>query len=237
MLVNVKYSIVIPAYNEEDNLRVLLPAMKKVLAQYLSKLEIIVVDTQRTLDNTKTVCVENNVKYVNRFPGDYYGDAVRVGINMSKGEWIMFMDADGSHPPGFIPYLFEAVNRGCCDVAIASRYIKGGGSENNSCLVYMSKLLNIIYARSLRINCFDISNSFKVYKASLLKSITLQCGHFDIIEEIICKLSKQNHNLKIVEMPFTFNKRIYGKSKRKMVVFMANYFATLIKLIWYRYFQ
>ena len=121
-------SVVIPAYQEEENLNVLLSRINDVL-QAIEGSEVLVIDTRVAMDDSKKVCKENNAIYINRVGGDNYGDAVRTGIMYAKGRYIIFMDADGSHTPEFIKELF--VQRDNYDVVVASRYTAGGRTENN----------------------------------------------------------------------------------------------------------
>jgi len=224
----INLSIILPAYCEEENLRLLLPRIVSTMSNLAIGFEVIVVDTMEPLDNTRAVCQENGVKYLNRKNGNNYGDAIRTGIQEACGEKIIFMDADGSHSPEFILKLLESQDS--YDVVIASRYIKGGYTENSKILVLMSKILNITYSIFLNIKCKDISNSFKLYDTSLIKSINLYCDNFDIVEEILYKLSKHNKKLRIKEIPYTFKARIFGKTKRNLFLFIISYFVTMLKL-------
>lgn len=221
-------TVIIPSYREEENLRVLLPRLKKTLAENSIDSEILIIDTMKPLDNTEQVCKEQNVKYFLRTPSNVYGDAVRTAIAKSNSEFILFMDADGSHAPEFIPKLWQ--ERQQFDVVIGSRYVDGGDTENPPHLIWMSRLVNIVYSLILNLQCKDVSNSFKLYKTSQLKSLKLSCDNFDIIEEVLFKLNRQFKPLKIKEVPFTFKKRMFGDSKRNLFLFMITYVFTLIKL-------
>lgn len=223
-----KLSIILPSYLEEENLRILLPRLNKVLGDLGILYEILVIDTMEALDNTKDACEQNKAIYINRTNGNSFGNAVRCGIKFANGEYILFMDADGSHPPEFIPFLFKYVDS--YDIVVASRYIEGGYTENSKILVLMSKAVNIIYSLVLGIRCKDVSNSFKIYKASLLKKLDFRCDNFDIVEEILFKVIKSNKNLRIKEVPFSFKQRMFGKTKRNLLAFMTSYLFTLIKL-------
>lgn len=234
---NIIYSIVIPGYKEEENLKLLLPQIKQTLKNKLDISEIIVVDTVEPLDNSKLVCQENGARYINRFPSNFYGDAVRAGIKSAKGNWIIFMDADLSHTPEFISKFIAQVEAGSCDLVIASRYTHGGESENDKLLVGMSKLLNYIYAKVLRIRCSDVSNSFRIYRADYLRSIKCTCNNFDVVEEILVELFKKYPNLNVIEIPYVFKKRVHGSSKRKLIGMMFGYLVTLIKLSYRRYLK
>ncbi len=225
---NIKLSVILPSYLEEENLRLLLPRLKTVIKRLSINSEIIVVDTIDPLDGTEEVCKSNEVNYVSRENGNSFGDAVRTGIKTAQGEYILFMDADGSHPPEFIPSMYHYLTD--YDIVIASRYISGGYTENNKLQIFMSRALNVVYSLVLNLNCNDVSNSFKIYKGSLLKSINLYSTNFDIVEEILFKICKNQKGVKIKEVPFTFKKRLFGKTKRNLILFMFTYLYTLLKL-------
>lgn len=221
-------SIIIPAYLEEENLRIILPRLNSVLADIGSDYEVIVVDTMKSIDNTRKVCEENHAFYYNRSGGNNYGDAVRTGIERASGRFTIFMDADGSHTPEFIKNLYA--HKEGQDVVVASRYTEGGGTDNSRLLIFMSLVVNVLYAIILNIKCKDISNSFKLYKTADLKELRLKCDNFDIVEEIIFKLSKNRPNLRIKELPFLFKKRMFGNTKRNLLVFMLSYIVTIFRL-------
>lgn len=221
-------SIIIPAYMEEENLRKILPRINSVLRGMGVEHEILVVDTIEQMDETKRVSEENGASYINRENGDSYGDAVRTGIKRAVGRYILFMDADGSHSPEFIEHLYE--HKDGNDIAIASRYIEGGNTDNNKILILMSLLVNMIYSRFLHIGCHDVSNSFKLYRGQLIKELDLTSNNFDIVEEILVKLARNNGPLKIKEIPYSFKKRMFGNTKRNLFLFIISYIVTLLRL-------
>lgn len=225
---NIDLSIVLPAYLEEENLRILLPRLQKVLNSMSLPYEILVVDTVQPLDNTKDACQVNGARYIAREGGNRFGDAVRTGIAQAHGQFILFMDADGSHTPEFIPEMWKNAN--AYDVVIASRYVDGGYTENSAGLVWMSRILNLTYSLVLGLKCKDVSNSFKIYRASHLKELHLKCHNFDIVEEILYKISRRHQSLKIIEIPFAFKKRMFGNTKRNLVLFILTYIFTIIRL-------
>lgn len=221
-------SVIIPAYLEEENLRIILPRINAVLNDMKISYEILIVDTLQAMDNTKGVCEEFNARYINRQGGNNYGDAVRTGISNAQGELSIFMDADGSHTPEFIRDIYET--RAGNDVVIASRYIQGGGTDNNKVLILMSLVVNVVYSLVLGLNCKDVSNSFKLYRTSEIKSLNLKCDNFDIVEEILFRLKRNNSKLRIKEIPYVFKKRMFGNTKRNLFLFMLSYIFTLLKL-------
>jgi dolichol-phosphate mannosyltransferase len=223
-----KLSVILPAYCEEENLQMILPQLKSILLMTVDSSEILIIDTMVAMDHTSKVCFQNDVIYINRENGNSYGDAVRTGIKYARGEKIIFMDADGSHAPEFITHLYA--HKDDYDVVIASRYIAGGATRNNVILVLMSLTINIIYSLVLNLKCRDVSNSYKLYNTKLLKNINLSCNNFDIVEEILFKLKRDNPNLRIKEIPFTFTKRMFGQTKRNLFLFILTYIYSLIKL-------
>ncbi|HEY8211869.1 MAG TPA: glycosyltransferase, partial [Myxococcaceae bacterium] len=190
--------------------------------------EIVVVDTVQRLDATPDVCTQHGVRYLARSPTNSFGDAVRTGIAAAAGRWIIFMDADGSHAPEFIPQLLE--HGESSDIVIASRYIQGGHTENTWALKQMSRVLNLSYSIILNLKVKDVSNSFKLYRADLLREPALRCQNFDIIEELLFKISRAHRDVRIKEVPFTFKKRMFGETKRSLLLFILTYLFTMLKL-------
>lgn len=224
-------SVVIPAYLEEENLRLLLPRLVTVLQSMQLTFEVLVVDTQEALDNTRLACDEagSSIVHCRRDGGNNYGDAVRSGIARSKGQLILFMDADGSHTPEFIPGLLAQVSGN--DVVIASRYTPGGATENPAALIWMSWVLNVVFRFVLGIPCRDVSNSFKLYRAELIKPLKLECDHFDIVEELLVRCMVAQESLRIQEVPFVFKARMFGVTKRNLVQFIVSFCLTLFRLV------
>ena len=221
-------TILIPAYKEAENLEIVIPKLKKSLEILDIQHQILIVDSAVSFDDTLDVCNRHKVDHIVREPGNSYGDAIRSGIANASGEYLVIMDADGSHEPDFIRVLWKYRTKN--DVVIASRYIKGGSTENSNILNFMSRMLNISYRIILQLDCKDVSNSFKLYKLKDLQSLSLICNEFDMVEEILFKLKKLNNQIKIKEVPYTFKRRITGESKRNLVLFIFKYAFTLVRL-------
>jgi dolichol-phosphate mannosyltransferase len=221
-------SIVLPSYNEGQNLRNLLPRIDSAIKSIDIKYEVIVVDSIGNVDGTQNICEKYDCKYVVRNGGNSYGDAVRTGIEIAEGDLVLFMDADGSHSPEFIPELLRYASE--FDIVIASRYVNKGHTENNFILTLMSRVLNITYSLVLGLPCKDVSNSYKLYHKHQLNLITLECNNFDIVEEILFKLFHNKKPYKIKEVPYTFKKRMFGKTKRNLFIFILTYLYTITKL-------
>jgi dolichol-phosphate mannosyltransferase len=221
-------SIVLPAYEEAENLRILLPALKESAQMLAPRCEILVVDATHPRDATPQVCADHGVNYVPRRGGDCYGHAVRTGIADSRGSRVCFMDADGSHNPRFLPALWN--KREEADLLIASRYMPGGKTENPAILIFMSLMVNVVFRLVLRLPCRDVSNSFRMYRGDDLRALSLECDNFDIVEEILVLLCCKHPGYRIHEVPSTFEERKAGKTKRRLVAFAFSYLAVLWRL-------
>ena len=150
-------SVVLPAYQEAENLKCILPRLRHTLETVGEKYEILVIDTMEPLDDAETICISNSSRYINRRGGNLYGDAIRTGFKEALGEYIVVMDADGSHNPEDITRFYDEMKTGRCDLVIGSRYCKGGKTENGFILRLMSRVLNITYKVVFGLKVNDVS--------------------------------------------------------------------------------
>ncbi len=232
-IVEMSVSVVLLAYKEEENLKVLLPEIKKEMSKIPEKYEIIVVDTQKPLDNTKQVCAEMGAKYVNqRYPG--FGGAFRTAIEEASMSKFLILDSDGSHNPKYIPAIYEKFMTGA-DVVIGSRYVKGGHTNDAPSSIVMSKILNTVFRIVLGVSAKDISTDYRMYRTSRLKETELTCENYDVLQEVLLKLKINNNRNKkrfvIKEVPISFDKRMFGESKRRLIPFIIGYIKTMFRLI------
>lgn len=223
-------SVVLPAYREAENLAALLPGLTTELSALTSRWEVVVVDSTQTLDDTAAVVAATpGCRVVSRRGGDEYGNAIRTGIEESRGEYVVIMDTDGSHDPAFIGSMWR--DRDLAEVIIASRYIRGGRTDNPWVLVAMSKLLNLVFALVLRMPQHDVSNSFRLYRGDLLRAVPTSSMHFDIQEELLARIQWDNGPaVRVLELPFHFRKRMHGESKRSMLVFVGAFTSAMLRL-------
>ncbi len=214
---------------EEENLKILLPRLTKILEEYGITHKILVVDTVVPKDGTPDLCREfENVVYLPTEGGtDGYGRAVRTGINNVNSQYAILMDGDLSHPPEIIPTMLDL--RKTNDMVISSRYTEGGHSDDSTINRTMSRILNIACSVILGIDCKDWSTSFKLYKSAQLKALSLTCEHFDILQEIMCKLHKNHPDFTFSEIPMSFSKRVHGSSTRR-IIYGYSIAKTILKL-------
>ena len=221
-------STILLAYKEEENLRVLIPKIKHELDKTGEEFEILVIDTKKPLDNTKDVCHELGARYINQEEPNF-GGAFRTGIKYAEMDKFLILDSDGSHNPKYITSIYNKFIKGY-DVVIGSRYVKGGVTNDSKSSIIMSKLLNNTFRICLGIKAKDISTDYRMYKTRLLKQVVLSCNNYDVLQEVLLKLKINKPKLTIGEVPITFDKRMFGESKRNLIPFIISYIKTLLKL-------
>lgn len=226
-------SVILLAYHEEENLKLLLPQINHILAAVGEDYEILVIDTAVPTDHTEHVCALNGASYIKQ-QEPYFGGAFRTAIQCASKDKFLILDSDGSHDPEKIPALLDKFNTDRCDVVIGSRYVKGGVTNDKPSSIIMSRILNNMFRLCLGIRAKDISTDYRLYRTSQLKQVTLKCKNYDILQEVLLKLKLNKKNLTIGEVPITFNKRLYGESKRKLLPFILSYIKTLANLTFIR---
>ncbi|MCL2544286.1 MAG: glycosyltransferase [Clostridia bacterium] len=217
------------AYKEAENLRALLPQVHAALQSTGEAYEIIVVDTQTPLDDTAEVCRELGARYVGQ-EEPYFGGAFRTAIKHASQDMFLIMDADGSHKPEYIVPIYKKFAQGA-DVVIGSRYVKGGKTQDSALSVAMSKVLNCTYRWCLGLKAKDISTDFRMYHTEQLRNVEIRNDHYDVLQEVLFMLKRANPALDIQEVPITFEKRMFGESKRRLLPFVVSYARTLLRLI------
>ena len=229
-------SVMMPCYQEAENLKEIIPKIDKTLTEIGLEAEMLVIDTMTSMDNTEDICRINQgisnsrIRYLKREGGNNYGDAIRTGISRAEGEYLVIMDADGSHSPEDIKRLYEHIIVNSCVVVIGSRYMSGGNTDNSWILKLMSHTLNIAYRFIFHLDVKDVSDSYRIYDLEKLKRLSFECDNFDIVEEILIKIRKEYPKDKIEEIPIYFSKRKYGESKRDLIRFVFSYISTIRRL-------
>lgn len=222
-------SVILPAFNEEENLKILIPQLKEILSEISDIYELIVVDAQGSTDNSPELCRSLEVSYVKQ-KNKGYGDAFRLGTDCCRYEHILVVDTDNSQDISKIPEMYRKISEGA-DVVIGSRYTKGGTTDDPLTSVIMSKLLNFCFRIFLGFRQKDISTDFRIYDAKMLRSINTECENFDVIEETLFLLMRKFPDIVIKEVPICYKPRLEGHSKRKLLLFIRGYIRLLLRLI------
>lgn len=217
-------SVVMPAWNEAETMPELLRRIRAALAPITSQIEIIVVVPSPD-DPTGEVAEKSGARVlVQKRPG--YGGALKEGLSAARGNLVVTMDADLSHPPEQIPRLLA--HRDQAEVIIGSRYVAGASAQLEGSRAFLSPLLNLIYRRILAVPVMDMSSGFRVYHRRILDELSLECEKYDILEEILVKA--YSLGWKVVEVPFDYQLRVAGESHASVLSFTPHFIATLLRL-------
>jgi len=222
-------SLVIPTYNEHDNIAVLVQKISDILAGY--KYEIIFVDddsTDGTADIEKSFKDKYPIKVIVRKDKKGLASAVVDGLKQTSGDTVLVMDADLQHPPEVIPDLLKAIEKGA-DIAIASRYVEGGGCQGWGLLrriiskgaIFLSHLL-LPATRKAK----DPVSGFFTFKKEVGQDARLNPSGFKILMELMV-IGKYET---VKEVPFTFVTRQKGESKlnaRQQIDYLKHIFSMM----------
>jgi dolichol-phosphate mannosyltransferase len=222
-------SVVIPALNEAENLKSLLPLIQQVVSELGVAAEIIVVDGG-SADETEGLVKGLNALLVHQTERGY-GGALLAGFAAARAPFVATMDADLSHPPIFLKDFWrERMNS---DVLIASRYISGGQADMSISRRILSTILNRTYAVLLGLKLRDLSSGFRLYDHKSIDRLDLRARDFDVLEEILVKIHINGGRIR--EVPFHYRVRHSGESHAKLVRFGWAYSKTLLRMCRLRY--
>jgi len=207
-----KLSLVIPTYNEKENILKLIKKVQEEFKENKIDGEIIIVD-DNSPDGTGNILEElkkeqENIKVIHRKEKLGLSSAVLEGWKIADGEILGVMDADLSHSPEKIKELFSIIEKGEADFTIGSRYIQGGKIKGwNLKRKLMSKTATLLARVYTKVK--DPMTGFFMIKKNCIKNKKINPKGFKILLELIIKADYQ----KIKEIPITFVNRVEGKSK------------------------
>jgi dolichol-phosphate mannosyltransferase len=217
-------SVILPVVNERDNLRGLIPRIRAVLEREHLAFEIVVVDGGST-DGTREEAARMGARVLRERRRGYAG-ALETGFAEAKGEYLLTLDADLSHEPGFIAKLWRARNQ--ADIVIASRYTRGGVAYASFSRKFLSALLNLWMRRLLSLPVRDVSSGFRLYRREAVEGLDLEGRNFEVLEEILVKSYARGHS--VFEVPFTYFPRESGHSHARLFQFGLDLMRSSLKL-------
>lgn len=228
-----KVSFVIPTKNEQGNIDRLIHKINGITLKNNIDNEILVVDDNSndgTIEEVKNLKkFQKNIHLIQRmnfsnlfskFPNKWkylgIGSAHKIGYNLAKGDLIISMDADLSHPPEKIIKMIELINNGN-DICVGSRYMRGGGSDKNIINQAISRMGNSYLNFMLGIKIRDLSTGFRVIKKKTWEKIK-NYQYTNDNNFLIESLYYANKNgAKITELPIFFKEREIGVSKTPLI--------------------
>jgi len=210
-------SVVIPAYNEEDGITEILErvlAIRDDLADVgIEELEVIVVDDGSADRTAELVAAQPDVRLIQHTQNSGYGAALKTGFAAARGEWIGFMDADGTYPPEYYPQLCDVAQTQDADIVIGSRM---AGAESQ--MPKVRWLGNLIFARLVSLisaqHITDSASGQRVFKKSILARIYPLPDGLNLTP--VMSTRALHEGLKMVEVPIPYSERA-GRSKLSVV--------------------
>ena len=197
-------TLIIPAKEESESLPLVLEELKKF--NFTIKI-ILEEDDVETINSIKEFNCE--IIFQN---GTGYGNALINGINNTNTEYVCIFNADGSFNPAELTKMFELMKSSESDFIFASRYIKNGGSDDDSLLTFIgNKIFSLICRVFLLINLTDVLYTFVLSKTNSIKQLNLKQNDFKLCIELPYKASI--NKFLISSISSYERKRFMGKKK------------------------
>jgi dolichol-phosphate mannosyltransferase len=212
--------LVLPTYNERENLCEFVRAVVPRLEQASSTYRVLIVD-DCSPDGTGEIADElaseiSSVEVLHRPEKQGLGPAYRAGFDRALeggAAFILQMDADFSHDPSDIPRLVAACEHS--DVVVGSRYVEGGGISNwRTRRRLLSRLASVYSRKSLGVSVYDLTGGFKCMRRSVLTTLDLAQVHSNGYGfQVELTYMAIQAGFSVHEVPITFTERKVGASK------------------------
>ncbi len=206
-----RFSVVIPVYNERGTIEKLLA---RVRAVPLDK-EIVVVDdgsTDGTRELLARLTADGAVRVFLQDHNRGKGAALRRGFAEARGAVILIQDADLEYDPGDYPGLLGPIERGEADVVYGSRFLGGPHRVLLFWHYVGNRLLTTLSNVFTNLNLSDVWTCYKVFRAEVLRGITLREDRFGFEAEVTAKIARGRW--RIYEVPISYHGRTYAEGKK-----------------------
>ena len=213
-------SIIVPVYNEEATIHLILDKIKKVNLNHNGKIELILINDcsqDNSAEKIKLYIEENNdlnIKYFEHLLNKGKGAALHTGIQNATGNYIIIQDADLEYDPNEYNVLLNPLLDGRADVVYGSRFI---GGKPHRVLFFWHTIGNMILTflsnAFTNLNLTDMETCYKVFKSEILKPIVLNEKRFGFEPEVTAKISRIP-NIRIYELGISYYGRTYQEGKK-----------------------
>jgi len=208
-------SVIVPTYNERANIAILIDLLRKALVGI--DWEVIVVDDE-SADGTAGLVRDIGmrdfrVRCVRRIGRRGLSGACLEGMLASQAPFVAVMDADLQHDESLLPQMLDRLRSGDAELAVASRYVGEGSAGSFSPFrSKVSRAATSLAQRLLNVELSDPMSGFFMLRRSIVDDIAPRLSNqgFKILLDIVATSGRA---LRIVELPFTFRKRLHGESK------------------------
>jgi len=238
----VKCFVVLPCYNEEQNIESLIPHIDKTLRDYIPY-QIIAIndgsddDTGRLL---KHLSKQHPIEVLEHPKNKGLAATLQTGLSAavqhsSNGDLIITMDSDNTHDPMYILDMLKVATE--ADMVVGSRYVQNGKQMNvPPHRMVLSRMINYIIRKIANLSVMDATSGYRCFKASSLKKLEKNMGKrfmeskgFEASLEILLKMFWCNSTIKEVPITLDYNKK-EGWSKMKLLPTIKRYVILLTKI-------
>lgn len=229
-----RVSVVLPTYNERENVRSLVPDVLDALERAGVAPEVVVVDDDSPDGTADYLCrtwgSDSRVRVIHRTNAHGLATALRRGIEEAAGDVIVLMDADYSHDPAMLGRLVARMDG--ADIVNGSRYFPGTPFEASRLAVTLSRIINVYFRWILRLTTQDNTNGFLCFRAGVWKPRELDFIFFSGYGDFQARMFflARRKGWRFVEIPAGYRRRTRGESKTRFLVHGWGYLWTPIRI-------
>ncbi|MBI2031237.1 MAG: glycosyltransferase family 2 protein [Candidatus Levybacteria bacterium] len=223
-------SIIVPLYNDKKFILETLKRIEKAKIPGFKK-EIIVVDDYSTDGGRELIKkYKNKYKIILHKKNIGVGGALRSGIKVATGEYIVRQDDDLEYDPNDIFYLLHPLITNQADIVYGSRTLNKNNDYSKKSYYWGGRLLNLIFNILYLNTISDFITGSKVFKRSVFNNLHLETNGFEIESEISAKATKEKY--RIVSLPIAYRSRSFEEGKN---IRWYHAFSIIVTLIKYRF--
>ncbi|MBK8206551.1 MAG: glycosyltransferase [Planctomycetes bacterium] len=199
-------TIVLPTMNEAGNIGPLIRALREALPTP----DFLVIDGE-SKDATRDEAQADSATVVINTKG--YADSLLQGMREASSEWVLVLDADGSHRAEDARKLWDA--RDGADLVVGSRLATGGGSDGSAFRRILSRMLAGMFATIARLPARDVSSGFRLYRRAMFADAQVTARFFEVQPALLAWAKKKGARVK--EIGIHYHPRGKGRSKNRVL--------------------